>query len=430
VTVSETESRRHRYLGPIGQSFTALSVADYRNLIASNFASQIGQWVQQVAQGWLAYQLTGSATFLGAVATARSVPSFFFTLPGGVLADRWDRRRIIMISQFTMMLNAAVLAVLVIADRIEPWHLLVSAAVGGTTMAINMPARQSLAPELAGPERIANAVALNAISFNFSRILGPSIAGFLLAVWGIGPCYLTQAGMLVISMLWTARIGAEDVRHGKSNAAQGSIWANLVEGLVYIRHSPTLMGVMIVAIVPIYLETTYQQLLPVFADDVLNVGAPGLAGMVTAIGVGSMIGGFVMAALSNHPRKGAVMIFIGTFSGITLAGFAVSTWMPLTLVLLAITGLTQAVTMAMGQTMANLIIPNEFRGRVMSVYLMLWSSSPLVMLPAGWATDHYGAPITVFVSGLLVIAFFVVAGLRRSVVRDFREEPVLLMEPV
>lgn len=430
MTASAASSRSQRYLLPIGQAFTAMAVADYRNLIASNFASQIGQWVQQVAQGWLAYQLTGSATFLGAVATARSIPSFFVTLPGGVLADRWDRRQIILVSQLTMALNALVLAGLVVTNRIEPWHLLVSAAVGGTTMAINMPARQSLAPELAGPERIANAVALNAISFNFSRILGPSIAGFLLAVWGIGPCYMTQAGSLVVAMLWTSRIGADGAHHGEGEAVRGSIWANLVEGLVYIRSSPILMGVMAVAIIPIYLETTYQQLLPVFADDVLNVGATGLAQMVTAIGVGSMIGGFVMAALSNHPRKGMVMIGIGAISGVTLAAFAVSTWMPLTLTLLAITGLTQSVTMTMGQTMANLIIPNEFRGRVMSVYLMLWSSSPLAMLLAGWATDQFGAPITVFVSGLLVIAFFVVAGLRRSVVRDFREEPVLLIEPL
>src|SRR5712692_11233051 len=150
-----------RFAGYVGDAFTSLAVPDYRYLILSNLTSQVGMWVQQVAQGWLAYQLTGSAVFLGVVAMSRSIPSFFVTLPGGVLADRWDRRRIIMASQFFMMLNSIVLCVLVSADLIEPWHLIVSAVVGGLTMAINMPARQSLAPQLAGPDRIANAVALN-----------------------------------------------------------------------------------------------------------------------------------------------------------------------------------------------------------------------------------------------------------------------------
>src|SRR4051812_36993424 len=149
----------------VGSAFSAMSAPDFRYLTLSNVATQLGQWIQQVAQGWLAYELTGSATFLGLVAASRSIPSFFFTLPAGVLADRWDRRRIIMITQLAMAMNALALAFLVSSGMIHPWHLLASSIIGGLTMAANMPARQSLAPELAGPDRIANAVALNAISF-------------------------------------------------------------------------------------------------------------------------------------------------------------------------------------------------------------------------------------------------------------------------
>jgi len=133
-----------------------------------------------------------------------------------------------------------------------------------------------------------------------------------------------------------------------------------------------------------------------------------------------------MAALSNHPRKGVVMLTIGMFSGITLAGFAISPWMPLTLLMLAITGLTQEVTMAMGQTMVNLTVSNEFRGRIMSVYMLLWASSPLVMLPAGVFADHYGAPATIMISGALVIAFFLISGRRRGIVWNFQEAPLVL----
>jgi predicted MFS family arabinose efflux permease len=273
-------------------------------------------------------------------------------------------------------------------------------------------------------------VALNSISFNFSRVIGPSIAGLLLAGWGLGPCYAAQAILLVFAMVWTMRIGSAGAKHGAGYRHHGSMWSNMVEGLRYIRGSKMIMGVMTVAIVPIYLETIYQQLLPVFADNVLDVGGPGLAMMVTAVGVGSMVGGFATAALSSHPRKGLVMLSIGLFSGVTLAVFAVSRFMPLTLTMLALTGMTQAITMAMGQTMVNLIVPDQFRGRVMSVYMMLWSSSPLAMLPAGWTTDHYGATTTVLVSGILVVLFFLVAGRRRGIVRDFREEIVILDEPV
>jgi MFS family permease len=235
--------------------------------------------------------------------------------------------------------------------------------------------------------------------------------------------------LLVIAMVWTMRIGSAGAAHGQQPAAHGSVWANLVEGLLYIRRSRVILALMSVTIISIYLETTYQQLLPVFAANLPEDGGPALAKMVTAVGIGSVVGGFIMAALSNHPRKGVLMLVIGMFSGVSLAVFAVSTWMPLTLTMLGITGLTQAVTMAMGQTMVNLVVANEYRGRVMSVFMMLWSSSPLAMLPAGWATDHYGAPITVFVSGILVVLLFLVASNRRGVVWNFREDGPRVLTP-
>jgi MFS family permease len=162
-----------------GSTFSSLSVRDFRYLWFGSFASQIGMWVQQVAVGWLAYDLTGSATFLGVVATARSLSSVALTLPAGVFADRWDRRRLILFSQAMTLANASILAWLVASGLIAPWHLLVGSFVSGAAHSLNMPARQSLGPQLVGRRHIANAVALNSISFNTSRVLGPSIAGIL-----------------------------------------------------------------------------------------------------------------------------------------------------------------------------------------------------------------------------------------------------------
>ena len=229
-----------------------------------------------------------------------------------------------------------------LSGLIQPWHLLVSSIVSGVSNSINMPARQSLAPQLAGREFIANAIALNAISFNGSRDLGPSIAGLILAQWGIGPCYASQSVLLAGAMFWVTRIeAAVAATQGTTGRVQGSLWANLVEGVHYIQQSKQIRGVMAVAIIPIYLEMVYQNLLPVFADNVLDVGGPGLAKMVTAVGIGSMIGGFVTAALSNYSRKGVVMMTVGTFSGITLVVFAVSRSLELTVLMLALTGLTR-----------------------------------------------------------------------------------------
>jgi len=427
---SKSRTRGLKIAEHVGSAFTALAVRDFRYLTLSNFSSQVGLWIQQVAEGWLAFEITGSATFLGAVAASRAIPSFILTLPGGVLADRWDRRVIIRTSQFVLMINAIILSFLVSSGLIQPWHLLAISVIAGVANAVNMPARQSLAPQLAGPDRIANAVALNSISFNVSRILGPSIAGFILAVWGIGPCYAVQAILLVIAMFWVTRVSPGSGKPLGRDTARGSMWANLVEGIRYIQASKSIRGVMAVAIIPIYLEMIYSQLLPVFADNVLHVGAPGLAQMVTAVGVGSMAGAFVTAGLSAYPRKGLVMLTVGMFSGFTLSVFALSRSMPLTVAMLAITGLTQTLTMAMGQTMVNLMVANEFRGRVMAVYQMLWSSSPIAMLPAGWTTDHFGASTTVMASGVLVIAYFLVNGRRRGVVRDFREESTVLPDRV
>lgn len=403
-------------------TFVSLGVRDYRYLWLGSFATQIGMWTQQVAMGWLAYDLTDTAIFLGVVAIARSIPSLIVTLPSGVLADRWDRRRIVVASQVVSMVNAVALAWLVADGSVVPWHLAASSLVMGFTHSFNMPARQALVAQLAGYRHTANAVALNAISFNTARVLGPALAGVLIGVVGLGACFGFYALSLFWGMVWTLAIS--DAGGPSRGGQHGSMWGSLVGGIRYMKESPTITALMAVAAVPILLGMTYMQLMPVFARDVLSVGASGMGLLMSAVGAGSMVGAFISAALSDHPRKGLLLIVSGLVLGGALCVFAVSQWLPLSLAALAILGLAQALTMALDQTLLNLVTPNEYRGRMMSIYMMTWNFEPIVFLPAGWLTDQAGAPVTTVLAGVGVVAAMLVIGARMGEIRNFRDRDV------
>jgi MFS family permease len=415
----ERPSQAHGPWQRLGNTFSSLSVRDFRYLWLGSFASQIGMWVQQVAMGWLAYDLTGSATYLGVVATARSISSVALTLPAGVAADRWDRKTIILISQIGTFLQAATLAVLVSSGNIQAWHLAVASFVLGGTHALNMPARQSLAPQLAGQQHIANAVALNSISFNTSRVLGPSIAGILVWVAGLALCFQIKAVLMLGSILLTLAIRGDG--SGQGTRSTGSLWSNLVDGVTYVRGTVPVRAVFLMACVPILIGSIYNQFMPVFARDVLEIGPSGMGALMSAVGFGSMVGSFTLAALSHHPRKGLIMIGMGVASGVALCAFALSQWFVVSLVTLAAVGFSLVMCLSLGQTLLNLLVPNEYRGRVMSIWSMIWSLEAITILPAGWLTDQAGAPVTIFICGLFVLAFFVLMASRKGVVRDYED---------
>jgi MFS family permease len=388
------------------------------------YATQIGQWLQQVAQGWLAYTLTDSATFLGVVAFSRGAPSLLLTLPGGVFADRWDRQRIMVSSQLITMINACVLAWLVWSGNVQPWHLLVTAMISGATQSFNQPARHSLAPQLVGEKYLANAVALNAISFNSSRVLGPAIAGVMIGFWGISACYAFQALLFVWAMFWTLRVHLPS--GVRTRATQGSPWESLVDGLGFIRSSPSITMLLGIAAVPILLGMIYMNLMPVFARDVLDIGPTGMGTLMAAVGVGATIGSFISAALSEHEQKGVLLLAFGVAFGVGLMLFAVSHWVALSMLALAIVGGCQAITQSMNQTLMMTATPNDYRGRVMSVMMLTWGLQPLVLLPAGWLTDHSGPQVTMLLSGFLVMVTMLLIGGVRSEIRNFREADLAL----
>jgi MFS family permease len=298
-----------------------------------------------------------------------------------------------------------------------------------------MPARQSLAPQLVGRHHIANAVALNSISFNTSRVLGPSVAGVLVWIAALGTlpgtgddsllrnlalCFEVQAMLMIVAVACTIAISsAGSARNGQP---RGSLWANLVDGLIYVRRTASVRAVFITAAVPILVGYVYAQFMPVFARDVLDVGPSGMGALMAAIGLGSMVGAFALAALSNYPRKGLVMVGTGIGSGISLIAFALSQSFGLSLVTLAATGFMLVVCLATGQTLLNLMVPDEYRGRVLSMWSMIWSLEAITILPAGWLADQAGAPITVVICGIVVLVYFLIVAARKGRVRDYRDD--------
>jgi MFS family permease len=418
MTASATRASQGAVQAYFSRTFLSLNVRDFRCLWIGGLATQIGMWLQQVAQGWLAYDLTGSAAFLAIIGLSRAAPSMLLTLPAGVLADRYDRRHMMMASQLVGMLNAAALAWLVASGLIEPWHLLVTSLVGAITMSFNMPARQALVPQLAGDEAVANAIALNSIAFNTSRVLGPALAGALIGFWGISACFMVQAAGFVWALAWTGAISGNGAP-AWGDGPRESMWASLTGGLRYVKDSPVISGLLTIAAVPILLGMSYMQLMPVMARDVLGVGAAGMGMLMTTLGIGSVVGSFLSASLSEYPRKGSLLIWAGSALGIGLIAFALAPGLAPSLGALLFLGVAQALIMAMNQTLLNLAIVDEFRGRVLSVYMMTWNLSPIVFMPLGWLTDFTGPRITLGIAGVLTTVSILLIGARVPAVREF-----------
>jgi MFS family permease len=271
-----------------------------------------------------------------------------------------------------------------------------------------------------------------------SRVLGPSIAGVL--VWiaalvtssvagedsalrsSLALCFEVQAGMMLVAVICTMIMGSAG--GARTTRPRGSLWTNLVDGLRYVGSTGTVRAVFLTASVPILVGSVYSQFMPVFARDVLGVGPSGMGALMSAIGFGSMIGAFALAGLSNYPRKGLIMMGTGIGSGLSLTAFASSQSFGLSLITLAATGFSLVMCLAMGQTLLNLIVPDEYRGRVMSIWSMIWSLEAVTVLPAGWLADHAGAPVTILVCGIIVLVYFLLLASRRGRVRDYRDDLV------
>lgn len=406
--------------------FAAFAHRNFRLLWTGTVVTQNGQWMQQVALGWLILEITNSPTFLGLVGFARGVPMLFLALPAGVLADRVSRRKILMNAQGAAAIVALVLTLIVFADVVRPWHVIVLSILGGATIAFVAPTRQALVPSVVTRDDVANAIALNSAGQNSTRIVGPSAAGVLIAAVGTAVCFAIQSVGFIWALIMSYRLELPPPDE-QPNRVRASVGANIRDGFRYIRSLPALSGLMIMAAVPTVLAMPYLQMMPVFARDVLHVGSSGLGLLMAASGAGALVGALLFAAYGERiEQQGRFMIVTATMFGVMLALFAISPWLPLSLLLVALTSGFSAVYMAQNNTVIQLMVSDEYRGRVMSVYLMTFGLMPFGTLPMGALAEIFGAPATVAGHAVLCTIVVLVVAQRLPALRNLTaSEPVV-----
>ncbi|MFL5537645.1 MAG: MFS transporter [Longimicrobiaceae bacterium] len=391
-------------------AFAALRHRDFRLYYLGQALSLIGTWMQGTAQGWLVLELTDSPLKLGVVTAVNSVPTFLFTLYAGAVADRGDKRRIILWANVVALASAVSLGVLTQTALVTYPMVLAVAFALGTASAFEVPTRQSFFVELVGKDDLPNAIALNSMQFNATRIVGPAVAGWMIGIVGTAACFFANAVsyLFVIGSLLGMRLPPFERPERNGDALE-----NIREGLAYIRSvRPVRTLVWLIAAMSV-LGFPYVMLLPVFARDVLQVGAKGLGALAAATGVGAVGGGLALAALSGRVRRGRMMLAGALACSAAIFGFAASRSFPLSLALLAAVGFTMTLTTANANALLQSVVPDHLRGRVMSVYVFMFvGTAPLGALQAGAVSKWLGAPIALQAGAVVLAATLLVAAWR------------------
>ncbi|OGX45474.1 MAG: hypothetical protein A3G38_03460 [Omnitrophica WOR_2 bacterium RIFCSPLOWO2_12_FULL_51_8] len=384
--------------------FSSLKVRDFRIYWYGMFVSLIGTWIQVMAQSWLVFELTHSAFLLGVVGFLGSIPVFLFSLFGGLLADRVNKKNILLITQSAFMLLAFLLAVLTQVKLITPLQIMWLAFFNGVVMAFDAPSRQAVVMELAGREHLFNAIALNSVAFNSSRIIGPALAGILISTIGVSGCfYLNGVSFLaVIIALFLIRAGNRPKGHN-SNHALRDLW----EGLVFVRDNRLILALMAVVGVVSLFGISYVILMPAFANEILKVGMQGFGWLMSCAGIGALIGALLLARLGDFRRKGDFLAGSLLVFSLSLIIFALSKNYFLSLLVLALVGGSTVTGVALINTILQTSVPDEFRGRVMSVFMLTFAGfMPFGNLIAGSVAQAWGVSTAVLLSGIVCGAFF------------------------
>jgi len=392
---NEDESKRK-----IPNTFRALKHRNFQLFFAGQFISLTGTWMQSVAQSWLVYRLTGSVVLLGLVAFASQLPVFLLAPFGGAAADRYDRRRILILTQSSAMITAFVLAILTLTGNIEVWHLFVLASCFGLANAFDIPTRQAFVSDMVGREDLLNAIALNSSMFNGARIVGPAIAGILIALVGEGWCFFGNAVsyIAVISGILLMKI-TPVIRERK-----GTTLSNIAGGFSFVAQTPPIRGLLLLLGLVSLMGMPYAVLMPIFADKILGGGSETLGLLMGASGIGALAAALILASRREVFGLGRWVAFASGGLGISLILFSFSSHFWLSLFLLIPVGFSMMTQMSSSNTLIQAMVPDELRGRVMSVYSMMFMGmAPLGALLAGTLAGILGAPSTVALGGAVCI---------------------------
>src|ERR1700758_4663731 len=380
--------------------FKAFQYRDFRLMWFGACMSSIGTWMQIVAQGWLIYRLSHSAFFLALDQFLAGIPIFLFSLIGGVVADRAERRKILLGSQYVQMACATILTVLVATGLIHVWHMLCLSFISGLAQAFGGPAYQALIPSLVNREDMPNAIALNSIQFNTAVTIGPALAGQALAKLGESWCFCLNARSFLAPIVSLSIITARYLPEKTSE----SIFGSLKQGIKFVRQQGSMEALIVLAFCMTALSMPMRTYIPVFVKDIFHRGPETYGNLLSLMGLGSILGSLTIATAGNMRRKGIVALGALFCLGTGIAGFALSKSVPASSLFVVLVGASMMAVFATVNSLVQLITTNEMRGRVMSVYNFAFRGGmPMGNLLSGWLVPMFTAPVVLGVNGLLLI---------------------------
>ena len=400
----------------------AFGYRDFRVQWFGACTSSVGTWTQSAAQNWMVLSLTGSAFFLGLDTFLQQLPIMLFTLVGGVLADRRDRRRTLLASQYIQMTTATILAALVYFGVVRIWEILMLSFATGFAQAFGGPAYQALIPELVDKRDLPNAIAFNGIQVNIARVLGPLAFGLTIAAFahwgfndeqGMAACFALNATSFLVVIYTLNLLRVKHIPSGKIARMRDE----LAGGLKYVKANGDIVALTILAAATTFLGFAVLTFLPIIARDVFKEGAGTYSSLLAFSGAGAILGSLVVAWLGKFKRMGLTSLIVQAIYGFIILGFAMSKTLWMSEALLFLMGASMMVVFSTTTSLVQLIAPNEMRGRVMSIYMLAFRGGmPLGSLTSGYIATFVGAPVVIAANGLLLVAvavYFLLAGSRR-----------------
>ena len=396
--------------------FASLKIRDYRFLWMSNLAASFAMQMQMVARGWLIYDMTSSPLALTWVMLSFMLPSFVFSLVGGVLADRLHKKSIMIASQLLNTVATVALAIIIYQGDVTFMHFIYFGLFNGTVLSFSMPARSSVIPEVVGKDSLVNAMALQSATFNLSRILGPALAGGMIALTaggntgsteGVGIVFFLIAGLYALSVVATLLLHYE----GKPTVREStSALEDIREGFRYMRDERLILGLLIMGFVPMTFGFAPSFLLPAFNQDILGGGPDDLGLLMAGTGVGALIGSLMLARLGDVGGKGKIMFIAAYCWAASILFFALSGQLLIAMSIGALVGLCGSLFGAMNMSVVQLAIKPEIRGRVMSIMMMSHGLMPLGIIPVSAAAEYIGIDIALLLSAVMLAVSMLLLG--------------------
>lgn len=408
----------------IPSALRALKHRNYRLFFGGQLISLIGTWMDSVAASWLVYRLTGSSVLLGTVGFANQIPVFLLATLGGAAADRWNRRSILVGTQAASMILAGILAALTLGGVVQVWHVIGIATLLGVVNAFDIPARQAFVVDMVGREDLMNAIALNSSLFNGARMIGPAVAGVLVAAIGEGWCFFANSVsyIAVITGLLMMRVAV------RPRAVPG-VAGHAVQGFRFVVQNPPVRALILLLGIVSLTGMPYAVLMPIFADQILHSGSQGMGVLMGCSGIGALAGALALAAKKGIAGLGRWVAYGAAGFGVSLILFGMSRHFFASSVALVAVGFCSILQMATSNTLVQSMAPDELRGRIMAVYSMMFMGmAPIGAFGAGVAASAFGAPLTIVIGGLICFAAAGVFGWRLRFLRAQARELILAQQ--